>query len=162
MTQTKPGRYRIAEEFVSQLGYEVFNPKVQVTNGWLRGRRNVSIRQYIPGYIFVRFDIDEEGWQRINWQPGVRSLMYVGHEVPATVPDDVMEIMLRHGDLVPEHEVDRHLYAVGREVRVIDGPFSSFPGVIQDARRMRLTVLVSVFGRQAPVQLDRRQVKLQS
>lgn len=162
VVETKPGRYQLAEDFISRLDYQVFNPKIRIAKNWSRGRRRESVRQYIPGYLFVHFDLEVEGWQRINWSPGVRSLMYLGPELPATVPDAVVELILSNCELgtsyVKEQVCDRKLFVIGQTVRVLEGPFASFNGPVTMVERNRVTVLLSVFGRSNPITFNETDV----
>lgn len=148
-----------AERVVSSAGFDVFNPKIITVRERSRGRTSEIIRPYVPGYMFVRFDIEHEGWQRINRMPGsgVRSLMYAADEVPAAVRDEALLPLMalcRDGYVI-EREADALLVAVGQTVKILEGPFAGFSGPVESAAGWRIHVLVKIFGRDTRVELKR-------
>lgn len=142
----------IAGESVAAKGFEVFNPQIKTVQKWSRGRTQTRIRQYIPGYLFVRFDVNVPGWEILNRLPGsgVRSLMYAASEVPARVRDEALIPLMRlcgADGYIQEQEADQLLYKVGMMVKVIEGPFAGWRGPITWTKNDRLKVLLHLFGR---------------
>lgn len=156
----EPNRGLVAERAVSAAGFTVFNPKVVVVKQWSRGRVRQSVKPYVPGYMFVRFDVDIEGWQRINYLPGsgVRSLMYAASECPAVVRDEALAPLLdlcADGYVVPEDVADAALIRVGQTARIVQGPLAGFKGVVKLVVGQRISMLVEIFGRDTQVTLER-------
>jgi len=124
------------------------------------GQRKISSRKFFPGYIFVNMDLDEETWHVIKNTPKITG--FVGHSTnPPEVPEsEVREItqQMQEGALRPKPKV---LFEVGEAIKVIDGPFQDFNGTVEEVRpeKGKVRVLISIFGRATPVELDFVQVE---
>lgn len=179
VARTEPARGLLAERSLVDEGFSVFYPKVREERRWTRGRVMESVRALVPGYVFARFDVETEGWQRINDVPGVRELVYSDFEVPVTIPDaqmfpllgvcndgwesafeeyvevsDIGPIKRRRllGGYVPSTKAKAFVFAVGQSVKVIEGPFAGFPGRVARATAREVRAMVVVFGRETPVE----------
>jgi len=124
------------------------------------GQRKVSNRKFFPGYIFVNMELDEETWHVVKDTPKVTG--FVGHstsppEVPASEVEAIKQQM-EEGALRPKPKV---LFEVGEAVKVVDGPFQDFNGTVEEVRpeKGKVRVLISIFGRATPVELDFVQVE---
>jgi transcriptional antiterminator NusG len=124
------------------------------------GARKVSNRKFFPGYIFVNMELDEETWHVVKDTPKVTG--FVGHstsppEVPASEVEAIKQQM-EEGALRPKPKV---LFEVGEAVKVVDGPFQDFNGTVEEVRpeKGKVRVLISIFGRATPVELDFVQVE---
>lgn len=144
----------IAERGLLEEGFSVFHPKVREEKRWSRGRTHESIKPLITGYMFVLFDSEVEGWQRINSVKGVIGLMYSAFEKPARVPDRAMLPLLGMcvDGYVPKAEAQRFIFKAGQAVRVVEGPFASFPGLVDRATASMVRVNVIIFGRSTPIE----------
>ena len=124
------------------------------------GQRKISSRKFFPGYIFVSMELDEETWHVIKNTPKITG--FVGHSTnPPEVPEaEVREItqQMQEGALRPKPKV---LFEVGEAVKVVDGPFQDFNGTVEEVRpeKGKVRVLISIFGRATPVELDFVQVE---
>jgi transcription termination/antitermination protein NusG len=124
------------------------------------GQRKISTREFFPGYIFVNMVLDEETWHIIRDTPKITG--FVGHSTnPPEVPEsEVREIaqQMQEGALRPKPKV---LFEVGEAVKVVDGPFQDFNGTVEEVRpeKGKVRVLISIFGRATPVELDFVQVE---
>jgi len=124
------------------------------------GQRKISSRKFFPGYIFVNMLLDEETWHVIKDTPKITG--FVGHSTnPPEVPaSEVLEItqQMQEGALRPKPKV---LFEVGEAVKVVDGPFQDFNGTVEEVRpeKGKVRVLISIFGRATPVELDFVQVE---
>jgi len=139
---------------------EVLVPVESVQELGKGGQRKISSRKFFPGYIFVNMVLDEETWHFIKNTPKVTG--FVGHATqPPEVPEsEVREItqQMEEGALRPKPKV---LFEVGEAVKVIDGPFQDFNGTVEEVRpeKGKVRVLISIFGRATPVELDFVQVE---
>jgi len=124
------------------------------------GQRKISSRKFFPGYIFVNMLLDDETWHVIKNTPKITG--FVGHATnPPEVPEhEVMEItqQMEEGALRPKPKV---LFEVGEAIKVIDGPFQDFNGTVEEVKpeKGKVRVLISIFGRATPVELDFVQVE---
>lgn len=123
------------------------------------GTRYEAQRKFLPGYVLIKMDMTEETWYLVNETPKVTG--FLGGKKPTPISEaEAMRILnqVQEGLEKPRSAVS---YEVGEQVRVVDGPFASFVGTVEevDTEKERLKVLVSIFGRATPVDLDYVQVK---
>jgi len=124
------------------------------------GQRKISSRKFFPGYIFVQMLLDEETWHVVKNTPKITG--FVGHATePPEVPEsEVREItqQMEEGALRPKPKV---LFEVGEAIKVVDGPFQDFNGTVEEVKpeKGKVRVLISIFGRATPVELDFVQVE---
>ncbi|HUA33675.1 MAG TPA: transcription termination/antitermination protein NusG [Candidatus Binataceae bacterium] len=139
---------------------EVLVPVERVQELGKGGQRKISNRKFFPGYIFVNMQLDEETWHVIKNTPKITG--FVGHSTnPPEVPEsEVREItqQMEEGALRPKPKV---LFEVGESVKVVDGPFQDFNGTVEEVKpeKGKVRVLISIFGRATPVELDFVQVE---
>lgn len=121
------------------------------------GQRRTVHKKVFPGYVLVQMRMNDNSWYVVRNTPGVTS--FVGHGNRPTPLDDneVKAILKQMEEEAPKVRVS---YQVGQAVKITDGPFTDFEGVVDaiDHERGRVRVLVSFFGREAPVELDFLQV----
>ncbi len=144
----------------AQGNFEILVPVEKVTELGKGGQRKISSRRFFPGYIFVNMELTDETWHLIKNTPKITG--FVGHstappEVPESEVRDMREQM-QEGALKPKPKV---LFEVGESVKVIDGPFQDFNGTVEEVRpeKGKVRVLISIFGRATPVELDFIQVE---
>ena len=116
-------------------------------------------RKFLPGYVLIKMEMNDDTWYLVNNVPKVTG--FLGGKRPTAITEsEAMRILnqVQEGVEKPRSAVS---YDVGEQVRVIDGPFVSFIGTVEevDKEKERLKVLVSIFGRATPVDLDYVQVK---
>ncbi|MBA3758820.1 transcription termination/antitermination protein NusG [Candidatus Saccharibacteria bacterium] len=137
--------------------HQVLVPKekmIEVKNG----KRKVVEKRIFQGYVMVQIKMSEDAWYIVRNTPSVTGFVGSGSE-PTPISDDEMEkIMKRMGREEPKHKID---FKIGEVVNIIDGPFKGFDGSVSevDAVKGKLKVLVNMFGRETPVELDSLQVK---
>jgi transcription termination/antitermination protein NusG len=137
--------------------FQVLVPKekmIEVKNG----KRKVVEKRIFQGYVMVQMKMSEDAWYTVRNTPSVTGFVGSGSE-PSPVEDEEMEkIMKRMGREEPKHKID---FNIGEVVNIIDGPFKGFDGSINDIdqQKGKLKVLVNMFGRETPVELDSLQVK---
>ena len=137
---------------------EVVIPTEQVVE-LIKGTRKTSSRKFYPGYILIRMELDEDTWHMVNSTAKVTGFLG-GRDKPAAISDEEAEYILNRmeaGKLKPQ---PKFYFEVGDEIRVVDGPFTNFNGTVEDVNpeKGKLKVLVSIFGRSTPVELDFVQV----
>lgn len=137
--------------------FDVLVPKekqIEIKNG----KRKVVEKKIFQGYVLVELKLSEEAWFIIRNTPGVTGFVGSGVD-PTPVPErDIIRIKKRMGVEDPKHHID---FSEGEVVSIIDGPFKGFDGAINeiDPTKGKIKVLVSMFGRDTPVELDALQVK---
>ena len=128
------------------------------------GKRRTVTRKIYPGYVLVDMVLDDNTWHVVRNTPGVTGFVGGTSTEPVPVPENELRYILKaptKGEEVkPKTKIN---FAVGQSVKVIDGPFAEFIGTVNEIHpeRNKVTVLVSFFGRETPVQLDFLQVEKQ-
>ena len=122
------------------------------------GKRRVVERRVFPGYILVQMIMDDDSWYVVRNTPGVTGFVGMGNEPTPLRPEEVQAIMRRMEAEAPKIKVT---FKKGQKVRITEGPFNEFIGVVDeiDVERAKVRVLVSFFGRETPVELDFLQVE---
>lgn len=137
--------------------YQVLVPKekmIEIKNG----KRKVVEKRIFQGYVLVQMKLSEDAWYIVRNTPSVTGFVGTGTEPTPVEGDEIEKIMKRMGREEPKHKID---YNIGDVVNIIDGPFKGFDGAINeiDVQKGKLKVLVNMFGRETPVELDSLQVK---
>ena len=124
------------------------------------GRKTVSLRKFLPSYVLVEMELDKETLHFATNVPGVTSFVGPGKR-PQPLREEEVQRVLGQIDRRKEENVKEMPYRVGDRVKVIDGPFSDFIGLVDDVNpeKSKIKVMVSIFGRNTPVELDALQVE---
>jgi transcriptional antiterminator NusG len=122
------------------------------------GKRRTVERHIFPGYVLVNMQLTEESWYVVRNTPGVTGFVGMGNNPTPLRSEEVAQIVKRMEAEAPTVKVT---FKVGERVRIIDGPFNDFRGVVSeiDMERTKVRVMVSFFGRETPVELDFLQVE---
>jgi transcriptional antiterminator NusG len=122
------------------------------------GKRRVVERRVFPGYILVQMILNNDSWYVVRNTPGATGFVGMGNEPTPLRPEEVQAIMKRMEAEAPKIKVT---FKSGQKVRIIDGPFNEFIGMVDeiDMERAKVRVMVSFFGRETPVELDFLQVE---
>jgi transcriptional antiterminator NusG len=128
--------------------------KIKIKNG----KRKVVEEKIFPGYVLVNMVVDDNSWYVVRNTPNVTGFVGTGTTPTPISEQEVKELQKKMGIEEPKYEID---VSVGTPVKIVDGPFKNFEGKISDvdAERGKIKVLVSMFGRETPVELDFLQVK---
>ena len=124
------------------------------------GRKTTSMKKFLPSYLLVEMDMDKESLHFVTNVPGVTSFVGPGRKPQPLRTDEVERILGQIERRLVEESEDIP-YQVGDRVKVIDGPFSDFIGLVDDINpeKSKIKVMVSIFGRNTPVELDVLQVE---
>jgi transcription termination/antitermination protein NusG len=137
--------------------FDVFIPmqeEIEVKDG----KRRTVERHIFPGYVLVNMALSEESWYVVRNTPGVTGFVGMGNNPTPLRPEEVAQIIKRTEAESPTVKVT---FKVGERVRIVDGPFNDFRGMVSeiDMERTKVRVMVSFFGRETPVELDFLQVE---
>ena len=155
---------RSLEERVARMGLEdkfgdILVPTEEVVE-MREGQKRRSERKFFPGYVLVNMEMDDETWHVVNDLP--RVLRFIGGtgDRPAPISDKEAEQILQRVQEGVESPRPKVLFEPGEVVRVTDGPFNDFTGVVEEGNyeKSRLRVEVVIFGRSTPVELEFSQV----
>ena len=124
------------------------------------GKKRISERKCFPGYLLVEMEMTDESWHLVRTTPGVTGFIGAGRRPVPLSEEEVGEIE-RQTEERKEKPIPRVTFQKGEGVRVTEGPFTNFTGAIEEVNtgRGKLKVLVSIFGRQTPVELEFWQVE---
>jgi transcriptional antiterminator NusG len=122
------------------------------------GKRRTVQRRIFPGYILVQMQMNDDSWYVVRNTPGVTGFVGMGNKPTPLRTEEVHGIMRRMEAEAPKIKVT---FRAGQKVRIIDGPFNDFMGIVDeiDIDRAKVRVFVSFFGRETPVELDFLQVE---
>ena len=145
------------EAYEEKLG-EIVVPTEQIVKV-KGGKRRTSSRKFFPGYILIKMECDEDTWYVVKNTPKVTG--FLGGTSPSPLSDAEMENILKQMSGEAEKPKPKIDFEKGENIRVIDGPFVNFTGEIDEvhADRGKLKVMVSIFGRATPVELEMLQVE---
>ena len=128
--------------------------QIQIKNG----KRKIIDAKIFQGYVLVEMKLTDETWYIVRNTPGVTGFVGSGTSPTPVSEAEITKIKKRMGVEDPKHQID---FSEGEVVNIIDGPFKGFEGAVSeiDASKGKLKVMVSMFGRDTPVELDALQVK---
>jgi transcriptional antiterminator NusG len=149
--------HRIESMGVEDQIFQVLVPmeeEIEIRNG----QRQTVNRKVFPGYVLVEMAMSDESWYVVRNTPGVTSFVGSGNRPLPLDETEVKKILKQMGVETPKFKVQ---YQKGQSVRVKDGPFAEFIGTVDEVNpeRNKVKVLVSIFGRETPVELDFLQVE---
>ena len=149
--------HRIESMGVEDQIYQVLVPmeeEIEIRNG----QRQTVNKKVFPGYVLVEMVMTDESWYVVRNTPGVTSFVGSGNRPTPLRESEVKAILKQMGVEAPKFKVQ---FAKGQSVRVTDGPFAEFIGTVDEVHpeRNKVRVLVSIFGRETPVELDFLQIE---
>jgi len=124
------------------------------------GKKTVSDKKFFPSYVLVQMEMEDETWRVVMNTPGVTRFVGIGAE-PQPIAKEEIDLILGRIEGTREKPTPTVPFHVGEHVKVSDGPFTDFTGVVDEINpeRGKLKVMVTIFGRATPVELDFLQVK---
>ena len=151
---------------IQSLNMEDFIFQIEVPEEEVRELKNGAIkvvkRNVFPGYVLVRMELSDESWSCVRNTPGVTGFVGNAHHPSPLTLSEVENILaprpLKKGGKIEMKDID---YAIGESIPVMDGPFATLPATISEImpEQAKLKVLVSIFGRETPVELSFHQVQ---
>jgi transcriptional antiterminator NusG len=125
------------------------------------GQKRKSDRKFFPGYVLVQMDMDEESWHLVRDVPRVMGFIGGTSDKPAPISDREADQILQRVQEGVDKPRPKVLFEPGEVVRITDGPFNDFNGVVEevDYEKSRMRVSVLIFGRSTPVELEFGQVE---
>jgi transcriptional antiterminator NusG len=125
------------------------------------GQKRKSDRKFFPGYVLVKMEMTDETWHLVKDVPRVMGFIGGTSDKPAPISDKEADAILNRMQEGAEKPRPKVLFEAGEVVRIIDGPFNDFNGVVEvvDYDKSRLRVEVSIFGRSTPVDLEFSQIE---
>ena len=125
------------------------------------GQKRKSERKFFPGYVLVQMELDDDTWHLVKETPRVMGFIGGKADAPAPITDAEAQAILRRVEDGTEKPRPKTLFEPGETVRVVDGPFNDFNGVVEEVNyeKSRLNVAVLIFGRSTPVELEFSQVE---
>jgi transcription termination/antitermination protein NusG len=154
---------RIASMNMEERIFEVVIPMEDVIE-FKNGKKQVVSKKVFPGYLLVRLDLDDDSWYVVRNTPGVTGFVGLGARptpLSRREVENIMQVKPEEGEgAAAKKSRPRLEYEMGESVRVREGPFADFSGTIAEINedQLKLKVLVNIFGRETPVELDFAQV----
>jgi len=126
-----------------------------------RGQRVNAERKFFPGYVLAKLDMNDDVWHLIKDTPKVSGFLGAGGNKPVPISEAEAQRIITQVQEGVDRPRPSVVYDIGEEIKVIDGPFASFNGVVEevDEEKSKLKVSVSIFGRATPVELEYAQVE---
>jgi len=123
-----------------------------------RGQRKTVNEKIFPGYMLVRIILTDESWLAVRTTQGVTGFVGIGSKPTPLPPHEVQSIQKYMSQAAPQYKAD---FSIDQAIKIVDGPFTDFLGTVNgiDEEKGKVTVLVSIFGRETPVELDFLQVE---
>jgi transcriptional antiterminator NusG len=124
------------------------------------GKKKIKYKNFFPGYVLVQADLDKEVVYLLNHAPSVLKMVGDKNDAIALRDDEVKRIIGRINDSDEKEKIDMQ-FEKGDLIKVVNGPFVSFNGTINEINleRMKVKVMVSIFGRKTPIELDFTQIE---
>ena len=144
---------------MKELFGEIMVPKEQVVE-MRRGQKCTSERKYFPGYVLVQMAMNDDTWHLVKSIPKVMGFIGGTSDRPVPISEKEVDEILNRIKSDVDKPKPKIVYEVGEVVRVIEGPFADFNGVVEEVNyeKSRLRVAVLIFGRSTPVELEFSQV----
>lgn len=124
------------------------------------GKRKISERKFFPGYVLVEMELTDDSWYLIKSIPGVSKFISSGSR-PVALSEEEIKTIVKQTEERMEKPMPRVIFEKGESIRITEGPFTNFNGVVEEIHpeKGKLKVTVTIFGRATPVELEYWQVE---
>ncbi len=153
---------RVRSQKMEQFFGEILIPSENVVE-LVKGQKQTKSRKFFPGYMFIQMFLNDETWHLVKHSSKVTGFVGGAKTRPPEVPEAEVLRVTQQMAGVGEKPKQKVKFSVGENVTVVDGPFSNFNGTVEEINedKAKVKVLVSIFGRATPVELDFIQVEKQ-
>ena len=153
-------RERVALHEMEDRFGEILVPTEEVVE-MREGKKRKSERKFFPGYVLVQMELDDDTWHLVKDTPRVLGFIGGKADKPSPITDAEANVILQRVEAGVDQPRPKTVFEPGEMVRVVDGPFNDFNGVVEDVNyeKSRLRVAVMIFGRATPVELEFTQVE---
>lgn len=151
--------YSLEHTQLKEKVHQILIPTEQVSEV-REGKKKIFERKFFPGYILVQMDMDDETWYLIRNLPGVTG--FVGSKTkPMPLDDSEVEAIIKQTEDAKEKPLPKIVFEKGESVRVKEGPFTNFTGVVDEVNPLKgkVRVTISIFGRSTPAELEYWQIE---
>jgi transcriptional antiterminator NusG len=150
---------RIVSQGLDEYFGKVIVPMEKVVE-MVKGHRRETLRKFYPSYIMVEMEVNDQSWYLVKNTPKVTGFVGGSDTAPIPVSEEEVERVINQMNEGVKQPRPKYSFSEGDEVRVIDGPFNNFNGMVEEvyADKGKLRVLISIFGRATPVELEFVQV----
>ncbi len=151
---------QVKSENLDHLISRILIPTEKVSEITKQGKKRITKRHYFPGYILMQMELTDKVWYLIKNIPGVTGFIGAGKK-PIPLEEEEIKSILRQTEERKEKPVPKGVFEKNETIRIKEGPFTNFNGVIEEVypEKGKLKVSVSIFGRSTPVELDYWQVE---
>lgn len=139
--------------------FQVLIPTEQVSEV-KDGKKKISLRKFFPGYVLVEMDLDDDVWYAVRNVPGVTG--FIGTKTkPVPLLESEVKYIIKQTEERKEKPTPKVIFERGDSVKIIEGPFINFNGTVEEVNpdKGRIKVMVSIFGRATPVEMEYWQVE---
>jgi len=150
---------KLQEDALRDKVFQVFIPTEQVSEV-KDGKKRISLRKFFPGYLLVEMDLDDEIWYAVRNVPGVTG--FIGSKAkPTPLLDSEVNLIIKQTEEKKEKPTPKVIFEKGDNVKIIEGPFVNFSGTVEEVNpdKGKIKVMVSIFGRATPVEMEYWQVE---
>ena len=150
---------KIAESALKDKVFQVLIPTEQISEV-KDGKKKISLRKFFPGYVLVEMDLDDEAWYVIRNMPGVTGFIGTRNK-PVPLLENEVNHIIKQTQERKEKPTPKVIFEKGDNIKIIEGPFVNFGGTVEDVNpdKGKIKVMVSIFGRATPVELEYWQVE---
>lgn len=150
---------KMQEDMLKSRVFQVLIPTEQVSEV-KDGKKRISLRKFFPGYVLVKMNMDDEAWYVVRNIPGVTG--FIGTKTkPVPLLESEVNHIIKQTEERKEKPTPKVVFEKGDSVKIIEGPFINFSGAVEEVNpdKGRVKVMVSIFGRATPVELEYWQVE---
>lgn len=150
---------KMAHGGAGSLVHQVLIPMEKVSEV-KEGKKKISERKFFPGYVLVEMEMTEDSWYLVKTTPGVAGFVGSGQQ-PVPLAEEEVQAILKAAEEKMERPIPKVIFDRGENVRITEGPFTNFNGIIEEINpeKGKLKVMVTIFGRSTPVELEYWQVE---
>ncbi len=150
---------KVQQGLAKDLIYQVLIPTEKVSEV-KEGKKRITQRKFFPGYLLVEMELNNDSWYIIKSTPGVSGFIGSGKR-PLPLKEEEIAAILKEAEDKKEKPIPKVVFEKGESIKITDGPFVNFHGAVEEINpnRGKLKVMVSIFGRATPVELEYWQVE---